>query len=217
VTVRAALRAALGDTYRFSLRLLVVNTALSVAIVLVVLVVSYLPLALLLAPFLAGPLVGALVHCTLLLVDGEDFRLADAVDGARRHWRRSFALGGLFGVALLSGATGIAFYTSPGHRVLPLAVLCAYVVALVCLLLLIAWPLAVAHADDPLVVALRDAWSLFLHSPVRVLGLGAALLVVNVLGAITVLPLLTLTIAYSFLAAARLVRPRLPHRQGATV
>lgn len=216
MTVRAALRAALGDTYRFSLRLLVVNTALSAAIAIVVLVVSYFPLVLLLAPLLAAPVAGALVHCTLLLVGGEDFRLADAVDGARRHWRRSFALGGMFGAALLLGATGITFYTSSAHRVLPLAILCAYVVALFCLLVLVAWPLALAHPEAPLVAGLRTAWSLFLHSPLRLLGLGFALLVVNALGALTVLPLLTLTIAYSFLAAARVVLPRSPNPEGVT-
>jgi hypothetical protein len=42
----------------------------------------------------------------------------------------------------------------------------------------------------------------------RFLALGAALLVVNAVGAVTVLPLLTLTIAYSFLAAGYVVLPR---------
>jgi hypothetical protein len=36
---------------------------------------------------------------------------------------------------------------------------------------------------------------------------GAALFLVNLVGAVTVIPILTLTIAYSFLATARLVLP----------
>jgi hypothetical protein len=39
------------------------------------------------------------------------------------------------------------------------------------------------------------------------LGLGVALLIVNVLGAVTVVPLLTLTVAYTFLATALVVLP----------
>ena len=49
---------------------------------------------------------------------------------------------------------------------------------------------------------------LVLRAPVRFLSLGLALLAVNVLGAVTVLPVLTLTLAYSFLVAGRAVLPR---------
>jgi hypothetical protein len=48
---------------------------------------------------------------------------------------------------------------------------------------------------------------LLLRSPVRLLTLGAVLLLVNALGTVTVLPLLTFTLAYSFLAAGHVVLP----------
>jgi hypothetical protein len=48
-----------------------------------------------------------------------------------------------------------------------------------------------------------------LQRPGRALALGLAVLAVNILGAVTVVPLLTLTIAYTFLAAAHVVLPQI--------
>ncbi len=210
MTVRAALGSALADTYRNSWRLLVLNTALSAVIAAVVLFVSAFPLVLLVAPFVAGPIVAALVHCVVTLIREEELELGAAVDGLRRFWKRGFVLGGLSGLVLLLGALAVSFYASEHHRVLPLAVLSAYVVGLAFLVVLVAWLLAIADPEDGVGGALRRAWLLALQSPLRLLLLGAALLVVNVLGAVTVLPILTLTIAYSFLATARLVLPPAP-------
>lgn len=210
MTVRAALGSALADTYRYSWRLLVVNTALSAVVAAVVLFVSAFPLVLLVAPLVAGPVAAALVYCVVTLIRDEELQLADAVDGLRRFWKRGFLLGGVSGGVLLLGALAVTFYASEHHRVLPLAALSAYVVAVVFLVVLVAWPLAIAEPEDGVAGALRRAWLLALRSPLRLLLLGAALLVVNVLGAVTVLPLLTLTIAYSFLATARLVLPAAP-------
>jgi hypothetical protein len=207
MTVRAALRKALVDTYQSSLRLLVLNTALSLAVVLIVLFVSAFPLVLFVAPLAAGPIVGALVHCVVTLIREEEFRLGDAFDGLRRFWKRGVALGGLSGLVLLLGALAVTFYASERHRVLPLAVLAVYVAALFLLVLLVAWLFAIAEPEASVPDALRRASVLALRSPARLLLLGAALLLVNLAGAVTVVPLLTLTIAYSFLATARLVLP----------
>jgi hypothetical protein len=208
MTVRGALRSALAETYRCSWRLLVVNSAVSAAVCVVVLIVSALPLALLIAPLVAGPLVAALVHCTVKLIREEEFQLSDAIEGLRLHWARGFILGGLFGAGLLLGALAVSFYVSEHHRALPLAALAAYVFAIFALLVLIAWPLAIAEPEAGLRAALRSAWLLLLRSPFRLLALGLALLLVNLVGAVTVLPFLTLTIAYSFLAAGHVVLPR---------
>jgi hypothetical protein len=208
MSVRAALRSALAETYRCSWRLLVVNTAVSAAVCVVVLVVSSLPLALLLAPLAAGPVAAALVHCTVKLIREEEFELADALEGLRLHWRRGLVLGGLFGGGLLLGVLAVSFYSSADHRALPLAALAAYVLAIFSLIVLVAWPLAIANPEARVTDALRSAWMLLMRTPFRFLALGAALLVVNAVGAVTVLPLLTLTIAYSFLAAGHVVLPR---------
>jgi len=207
MSVGSALRSALGDTYRYSWRLLVVNSAVSAVVCAVVLVVSAFPLVLLVAPLLAGPVAAALVYCVVVLIRDGSFELTDALFGLRRFWRQGLVLGALFGAALLLGALAVTFYSSVEHRALPLAVLSVYVVGIVCLILLVAWPLAVSEPERGVGDALRGAWLLALHAPLRLFMLGAVLLVVNVAGAVTVLPFLTLTLAYSFLATARVVLP----------
>ncbi len=207
MTVRGALRSALADIYRCSWRLLVLNTAVTAALSAVVIVVSAFPLVLFVAPLVAGPIAAALVHCVVTLIREEEFQFSDAVDGLRRFWKQGLALGALFGLVLLLGVLAVSFYASADHRVLPLAALSAYVAVIVSLILLVAWLLAIAEPQDGIRAALRRAWLLALRSPLRLIAFGAVLLVVNVLGAVTVLPFLTLTIAYSFLATARLVLP----------
>jgi len=207
MTVRGALRSALGDIYRCSWRLLVLNTAVTAALSAVVIVVSAFPLVLFVAPLVAGPIAAAVVHCVLRLVREEEFELADAMDGLRRFWKQGFALGALSGLVLLLGDLAVSFYASAEHRVLPLAALSAYVVVIIFLILLVTWLLAIAEPEAGIKHALREAWLLSLRSPLRLITFGAVLLVVNVLGVVTVLPFLTLTIVFSFLATARLVLP----------
>jgi hypothetical protein len=207
MTVRSALRAALVDTYQFSWRLFVLNTTLSAGIVLIVVLVSAFPLVLFVAPLVTGPLAAGLVHSVITLIREQELHLSDAVAGARRFWRRGLVLGGISGFVLLLGVLAVTFYGSERHRVLPVAVLAVYVVAIAFLVLLVAWLFAIADPEDSVADALRQASSLMLRSPTRMLVFGAALFLVNLAGAVTVVPILTLTIAYSFLATARLVLP----------
>ena len=216
MSVGRALRSAVIDLYHFSWRLLLINSAVTAVVSVVVLVVAAFPLVLFVGALLAGPVVAALVYCVVLLIRDGSFELADAVHGLRRHWRTGFALGGLFGSVLLLGALAVMFYGSEDHRVVPLAVLSVYVAAIICLVVLVAWPLAIASPEVGLGDALRRAWLLALRAPLRLLLLGGVLLLVNVAGAITVLPLLTLTIAYTFLATARLVLPTLTMEEATT-
>ncbi len=207
MTVRSALRAALVDTYQFSWRLFVLNTALSAGVVLIVVLVSAFPLVLFVAPLVTGPLAAALVHSVITLIREQELHLSDAVAGVRRFWKRGLVLGGISGLVLLFGVLAVTFYASERHRVLPLAVLAVYVVAIALLVLLVAWLFAIADPKDSVAVAFRRASSLMLRSPTRMLVFGAALFLVNLAGAVTVVPILTLTLAYSFLATARLVLP----------
>ena len=207
MTVRAALRSALVDTYHFSWRLLIVNTSLSVAILLIVVFVSAFPLVLFVAPLVAGPLAAALVHCVVTLIREQEFHLSDAVAGLRQFWKRGFILGGVSGAILLLGALAVTFYSSERHRFLPLAVLTVYVVAAFFLVLLIGWLFAIADPEEGVPDALRRASLVALHAPARMFVLGTALFLVNLIGAVTVLPFVTLTIAYSLLATARVVLP----------
>jgi hypothetical protein len=208
MSVGDVLRRAVSDLYGSSWRLVLVNSAVSVVVVGVVLIVSAFPLSLLVAPIVAGPVAAALVHCTVKLIRDGELVLADATEGVRLHWRRGLQFGALCGVALLLGALAVTFYGSERHRVVPLAVLAVYLVALFVLVLLLAAPVAIDDPDTSVAESIRDAFVLVLRAPLRFLTLGFALLVVNLVGAVTVLPLLTLTLAYSFLVAGRVVLPR---------
>ena len=206
MTVRAALGRSLGETYRFSWRLLVVNTALSAVAVAVGLALPSPPLALLVAPIAAGPLAAALAHSAVTLARDDSLALADALEGLRLHWRAGLALGALFGATLMLGTLAVGLYGS-SQATWPLAALAVYIVAVASLVLLTAWPVAVTEPESGVGGALRSAWLLVLRRPGRSLALGLALLLVNAVGAAFVLPFLTLTIAFSFLVAAHVVLP----------
>jgi hypothetical protein len=209
MSINDVLRRALATTYQSSWRLLVVNTALSIVVAAAILAMPTLPLGLLLACVLAGPLAAALAYCVVTLVRGDDIRLADAVVGFRLHWRDGLVLGALFGVGLMAGVVAVTFYVSEPHRVWPLAVGAVYLIGFFCLLVLVAWPHLIVDPRLGVRGALRVAGLELLRRPWRGLGLGVALLVVNLLGAVTVVPLLTLTVAYTFMAAAFAVLPEL--------
>jgi hypothetical protein len=208
----AALRAAFGDFYRQSWRLFILNAALSACLVPVVVVGLWAPIAWALLLF-AGPLVAALMHCAVVVTSTGELRLGDGLVGLRLHWRRGLLLGALVaGVALLS-ANAISYYA--GSSALFLAVLGVYLALFFGAFQAILWPLAIAERARPVRAVAEDAGRALLHRPVQALVLCAALALVNLAGlAAALLPFLTVTIAYSFLAAARFALP--PPTQEAT-
>ena len=70
-----ALREAATDFWEQSWRLAVLNTGLSLALLPVLVLSLWAPLALVLAVLLAGPLAMALMHCAITLAQTEDLRL----------------------------------------------------------------------------------------------------------------------------------------------
>jgi hypothetical protein len=200
LTATGSLRAALGNGYRHSWRLVLLNCAVGSVVFLAAAGAVYaLPLAL--VALAAGPLIAALVHSVVVVVRTDALAWSDAGEGLRLHWRRGLVLGALGAGGIALGILAIRFYLR--HGVWFLAVFAAYVLALFCVWQLVAWPLAIAGAERPLARAAQE----LLHRPRSGLGLGGALLVVNALGTIAVIPLLTLTLAYSFLATAHFVLP----------
>lgn len=203
MSVRAALRQALRDMYEQSWRLVILNSALSAAVLAVLVLASYAPVALVLGVGV-GPLVAALMHCAVSLVREQDLRLGCAVEGVRLHWLRGLQLAALVGVVVLAGIVAVRAYGSSGALALPLAFVAAYLLALFLVFQLLLWPLAVAERDRSLRDVLADAGVALLRRPRPAVGLAFVLLVINALGAAAaVLPLLTMTVAYSFVAAAR--------------
>jgi hypothetical protein len=201
MTAGAALRAALSDGYRQSWRLVALNAVVGLVVAAGVLgAMFFLPAALLVV--VAGPVVAALAHCAVVLADTGDLDWADAAEGLRRHWRRGLALGALDAAGIGIGLLALYFYTSRG--LWPVAAVTAYLLAAFLFWQLVAWPLAVAAPT--LTAALARAGRELLRRPGSALALGLALLAVNAAGAAAVMPLLTLTLAYSLLAAAHFVR-----------
>jgi hypothetical protein len=201
-----ALRLACSDLYRNSWRLVPVNALLGAVLVFSA-AAAVAVHALLVLAVLAGPLVAALAHCAVILVRTGNLALADAWEGLRLHWRRGLSLGAA-GVALgVLAVLAVHFYTrsSVGW---PLAFLTLYVVVLLGIYAAVLTTVAVAEPELPLRLAARNAAALGAQRPGATLLLGLALLLVNLAGvAAAVMPFLTLTVAYSFVAVAHFVLP----------
>lgn len=214
MTVGDTLRAALVDFYEQSWRLLLLNAALSATAIAIVWTSLYTPVALVLVVLL-GPFAAALMHCAVKLVCDDELHLGDAVEGVALHWRRGLVLGSM---AIAAGALtvfALRFYAGLGTLAWPLGMLALYLALLFGVYQLPLWPLAVFERDRPLRGVLGEAAIALVRRPAASVGLAIALLLVNLAGiAAAVVPFLTLTIAYSFLAAAHFALPREPAREG---
>jgi len=201
------LRVSFREFYENSWRLLPVNAALGSILVAVAFATIVVHAALVLL-VLAGPLAAALVHCAVVLVREGYVTLADARDGLRLHWRRGLLLGAV-GAALLGlGLLAVVFY-SRSAMLWPLAFGTVYVFLLLGIYQIVLWTLAIAEPGRPLLATAREAAVLVARRPGSTLLLGLALLAVNAAGiAAAVMPFLTLTIAYTFIAAAHFALPR---------
>ena len=206
MSARRALGLAVADLYRNSWRLVPVNAAVGAVLVLAVVAALAVP-ALLVLAVLVGPLVAALAHCSVTLVRTGNVALADAWEGLRLHWRRGLALGAA-GVALgVVAAFAVHFYarSSVGW---PFAFLTLYLVVLLGMYAVVLTTVAVADPELPLRLAARGAATMGAQRPGPTLLLGLALLLVNLAGvAAAVMPFLTITVAYSFVAVAHFVVP----------
>ncbi len=202
-----ALRLALRDFYSNSWRLVLVNGAIGAVVALAIVAAAFVPAGILLV-VLAGPLAAALAHCAVTLVRTENLDLSEAVEGLRRSWRRGLALGAIGTALVFVGFGAVRFYATRGSAALVLAFVALYLVFLAGVFLLLLWPVAIAEPQLPLREAARRTARLVARRPGASLGLGVALLVVNAVGiAAAVMPFLTLTVAYSFLAAAHFALP----------
>jgi hypothetical protein len=213
MTLGRALGVAAADLYHQAWRLVILNTLLGLGLVLIVLASIAVRGAFLLAIFI-GPAIAAVMHCAVTLAQTEDLRLAEALRGLRRHWRRGLALGLALASAVGLGALAVPFYARAGTWAWPFAAVCVYLLLMFGVFQLALWPLAVFESGQPLRAVARDAAFVVARRPLGFLGLAVALLLVNVIGvAAAILPFLTLTIAYSFLVSAHFALPKNPARE----
>jgi hypothetical protein len=209
MTVGGALRAALADGYQQSWRLVLLNATLAAVALGVLLAASYVQPALLLL-LLVGPLAAALQHCAVVLVRTDELRMRDALDGLRRHWRRGVELAVVAAVTFGLGIYALVFYARADPATWPLAALVVYLLALFAALQLVLWPLAIAYPERPLRAVALESLVTAGRRRFALPGLALALLVVNLLGAVAILPALTMTAAYTTLAAAHFALPSRP-------
>lgn len=207
-----ALASALRGMWEQSWRLLLANAALSAGVLPFLVAALWTPLALVGAALVAGPLAMALMHCAVELVREGDLSLRCWAAGLRLHWRRGFALGAACALVVAAGVLAIDTYAGAGRTVLAAVVL--YVLLAFGVYQLALWPLAVAERAAPLRTVARAAVDVVLRAPLAATLLALALLLLNAVGAAAaLLPLLTLTLAYSSLAAAYFTLPRDPLRE----
>jgi hypothetical protein len=191
--------------YEQSWRLALLNLALSIVVVAVLYAVSFATTLLVLFVFV-GPFAAALMHCAVTLQQTQELSLRDGLEGLRLHWRRGLALGAAgSGVALLA-VTAVSFWSQHGLLAWPLAVLALYLALMFAVWQIHLWPLAVAGPTD-LGDVFREAAAALARRPLASCGLAFALLLVNAVGAIGILPVLSITVAYSALAAAHFALP----------
>ena len=213
MTLRSAFGFAATDLYHQAWRLVILNSLLGLGLVLIVLASIAVRGAFILA-VLIGPAIAAVMHCAVTLAQTEDLRLAEALRGLHRLWRRGLALGLALAVAVGLGALAVPFYAHAGTWAWPFAAVCVYLLLMFAVFQLALWPLAVFEPGRPLRAVARDAAFIVARRPLGFAGLAAALLLVNVIGvAAAILPFLTLTIAYSFLVSAHFALPKNPARE----
>ena len=207
MTAGLSLRFALRDFFHNSWRLAPVNAAFGVVVVAVG-IAAYAVHALLVLAVIAGPVAAALIHCAVVLVRTENLALADARQGLRLHWRRGVQLGAAGLALVVLGVLAVRFYTRIGFG-WPLVFLTLYLLLGLGMYLAMVATVAIADPERPLRLAARDAATVGARRPGATLLLGLSLLLVNAAGvAAGVMPFLTLTIAYSFVAVAHFTLPK---------
>ena len=212
--VGEVLRRAVRDFYEESWRLVLLNSALSAYVLAVLAVGVYVPAALLLL-LGAGPLAAALVSAAVIVVETGSLTFIEAAGGLRRCWLRGLALGTSVAVGAAATVAALRFYGGAGTLAWPLAVVVLYLGVIFALYQLLLWPLAMQDCRRPLREVVAEAAVALLRRPAAVGGLAFALLVINLVGIVAaVLPFLTMTIAYSALAAARFALPPAPLEEG---
>lgn len=206
----SAVRAALGDFYYNSWRLVPANLAWG-ALLLALLAAAGLwsALALLGLPLLAVPQAG-MARLAALIARGESVSLGDAVDAWRRYLAPSLLLGyGLAIPAVVLGVNVVYGIADGGIVAVAIGTLALWGLVALAAFGVAAWPLLVdpVREDVPVRDRLRLAAMLGLAHPGRLLGLAGVVALVLALSTAAFAALLSVSVAYAALIAARYVLP----------
>jgi hypothetical protein len=208
-SLRGAIRAAATDFYFHSWRLLPANVLWAVVALAIVALAILMPPLLVLVPLAALPTAGVFRIATRI-VRGESVSFWDGIAAWRSDLRPALALGtGLLGATVILGfnvATGLLSDSLPGWA---FATLAFWGLVGTWLYAWVAWPILLdpARATAPARERLRLAALLILAHPLRVGGLGLVLAVLIVVSTAAVVALVTVSVSFGALIAARYVLP----------
>ena len=209
--IRGALRLALTDLYQHSIRLVPLNLAWGLGLIVVLgLATAGAPwLAILVAPLLALPLL-ALARLAGEIVRGEEVVLSDAWRAIGELGVRAVVAGAFFvgAVVVLTSNVllGLAEGTAPAAAI---AVAAAWGLAATALVALPFWTLLAdpARHGRGLAAALRECAALLLVEPSRLIRLAVVVTALLIVGTLLVAAILTVGVAYAVLVTARVVLP----------
>jgi hypothetical protein len=206
-----AFRAAATDFYYQSIRLVPANVAWGAGFLGVIAIAAWVSpiFALVIAPLLGLPFVG-IVRLASQIVRGEDVVLADFGSAMVTYALPALAAGIGMLVATLVFAANVASGIGVGGPIgWGFATLAAWGLAATWVVSVALWPLLVDPAREAIPVARRArlAGLLVLASPVRFAALAAALAVIALVSAVATPALLSVSVAFVALVAARFVLP----------
>ncbi|HEY5629569.1 MAG TPA: hypothetical protein VIR16_08670, partial [Candidatus Limnocylindrales bacterium] len=205
-----AVRQAAGDFYYNSWRVVPANLAWG-ALLLAILAMAGLwsALALLALPLLALPYAG-MARLAALIARGEMAGLGDAFTAWRRYPGPALALGaGILLATVLLGFNVWYAVADGGVPAVAIGTASAWGLAVLAAFAVVAWPLLVdpAREDAPVRGRLRLAGLLLLAHPGRMLCVAAVVVVLLAVSTAAFAALLTVSVAFSALVAARYVLP----------
>jgi hypothetical protein len=207
--LRGALRAAAGDFYFHSWRLLPANV-LWAAVVLAILAVALLvPPLIVLAPLSALPVAG-IFRMTTRIGRGESVSFWDGLEAWRGEVRPALGLGTALLVAtIVLGFNVVSGLLGDSLVGWALATLAFWGLLGTWLYAWVAWPILLdpARAAQPVRQRLRLAALLLLAHPIRIAALGVVLLALCVVSIVAIVPLLTVSVAFGALLSTRYVLP----------
>jgi uncharacterized membrane protein YesL len=207
--VLGALRAALGDAYFHSWRLVAANIGWSLVACALTVAVAITPVALVHVPHLAIP-TAAIFRIATRIVRRRSVSFWDGYRGIRAQLGAILGLGVAFTVAgLVLGLNVLTGLTSAGIAGWAIATLAAWGLVAAWVLAWTVWPLVVdpERTGTPARARLRLAGLLALAHPIRLGALSLAIGILVALSTAAVAPVLTISIALGALWSSHVVLP----------
>lgn len=208
-TLAGAVRAAVGDFWAHSWRLVAPNTAWGAGLVLLLIATTITPVAWLLTPLLALPAAGTF-RVAALIVRDEPVAMADGFTAWGSFGARAVVVGvSLLASTLIFTVNVVTGLEARGVLGWSLATLAGWGWAATAVLGAIVWPLLVdpQRSNAGLAATARLAALLALAHPFRFGALALFLLILIALSTLAVVVVLTLSVGFGALVACHYVLP----------